>query len=48
MSSAVVTYLMTLSMNKSSNVVMPTYLQCIEMPIIETKFGVLHPNIFVM
>ena len=34
-----VTFLATVSMNKLTNIVIPTYSQFIQMPITETKFG---------
>ena len=36
-----ITFVMTLSMHNFTNVVIPTYFQFIQMPIIETKFDIL-------
>ena len=37
----VVTFLVTLCMNKFTYIVIPTYFQFIQMPIIETNFGMI-------
>ena len=38
----VVTCLVTFFMNKLTNIVIPTYVHFIQMPTIETKFGIIY------